>query len=457
MNDFINLFMFPYQRSLRGGLRIQAESVLKKLGIQTEVKALLVGVRRPGGSSPHSVCIEPEDGVWTLTTFDGVPEAVENAFKTHDGHNMFYSNDDVATREKPENIRRDCVKTTVQAALSRFDSEHGVISFFGPAHPILEHHVVPIIQVPSDVFELYPCLPVVTGWAGYKTSEGLISECLLGVLYGAVEEMGRPNPGRGYPMNSGSADEIIRRGAERLMRALCLSLFDNEFPFVDLFAYINELSALLYEGTKGKGRLLLIAPDNPDAVYSIRLASPVPFRQARWARKVLQMASSDFALIANGHAIHGLGDLSSQHDSSVQDAFWIDFVDHYRWNLRLGQRTIMRVAFGEARLPQEPLAKPRFFDSFLRYFLGTTENDAERIWDLLEVMAAEPHGSMIIIAADASTEAVRLAQQGMVVEPILMTPNLLRQVSKIDGTILLDPTGICHALGVILDGAANER
>jgi hypothetical protein len=36
-----------------------------------------------------------------------------------------------------------------------------------------------------------------------------------------------------------------------------------------------------------------------------------------------------------------------------------------------------------------------------------------------------------------------------------MTPDLLRRVSGIDGTIILDPHGICHAVGVILDGVAT--
>jgi hypothetical protein len=457
MNDFITLFMFPFQHSLRVGLKILAKSVLGQLGIEAEIKTLLVGVRRPGMAVSHPLCIEPENAEWTLDIFDGVPQAVQEAFETHDGHNMVYSNDEIAMQEKPENIRRDCVRKTVQAALSKVDAEAGVVSFFGPARPVGDYHVVPVIQIPSYVFELYPRLPVLKGWAEYQTSEGLLTECMLEVLAEAAEEMGRPNPGRGSPGDSRSASEIVRRGAARFMRCISLSLRDKEFPFVDLFASINELSSLLYERSKGTGRLLLVAPDNPALVYSLRLATPVAFRQARWARKILQLSSPEFALVANGHAIQGLGDLRAQHDSSALDAFWIDFIDHYHWNLRLGRQTLMRTAFGEARLPQEPIAQPRFYDSFLRQFLGTSERDADRMWHLLEVMADEQDGSMIMIATDAATEAARLSRQGMVVQPTLMTPELLRRAIKIDGTILVDPFGVCHALGVILDGLANER
>jgi hypothetical protein len=453
----ITLFMFPFQRSLRIGLKIRAESVLEKLGIEVELKTLLVGVRRPGAQAPHPVCIEPENAEWSLNVFSGVPEAVQEAFESHDGHRMVYSNDEIAMQEKPENIRRDCVRNTVRAALSKVDSAAGVVSFFGPARPVLDYHVVPVIQVPSYVFESYPPLPVVKDWGEYQTSEGLLSECMHNVLAEAAEEMGRTNPGRSFPMNTNSAAEIVRQAAEKFMKAISLSLRDKEFPFVDLFTSINELSSLLYEGSKGMGRLLLIAPDNPAIIYSLRLATPVAFRQARWARKILQMSSSEFALVGNAHAIQGLGDLTAQHDVSALDAFWIDFTDHCHWSLRLGQRTLMRTAFGEARLPQEPVMQPRFYDSFLRLFTGTSEGDAERMWQLLSIMADGQQGCMIMIATDAAAEAARLSRQGMVIEPTLLTSELLRTSSRIDGTILVDPFGVCHALGVILDGLANEQ
>jgi len=457
MNDTITLFMFPFQRSLRAGLKIRAESVLTQLGVTVEVKTLLVGIRWPGTPGPHPVCIEPENAEWTLETFDGVPKAVKETYDTHDGHNVIYGNDEIAMQEKPENIRRDCVRKTVQAALSKVDVKAGVVSFFGSACHVLGYYVVPVIQIPSHVFELYPPLSALTGWAGYKTSEGLLSECMRNVLVEGSEELRRRNPGRNFPMFSSSAPEIVRHSAESFMRSISLSLRDKEFPFVDLFTSINELSSLLYEGSKVVGRLLLVAPDNPLIVYSLRLAAPVPFRQARWARKVLQMSSPEFALVANGHAIHGLGDLDPVHDPSAQDAFWIDFVDHYHWNLRLGERTLMLTAFGDARLPDEPITQPRFFDSFLRLFSGTSQGDAERMWRLLEVMAEAQHGSMIVIATDAASEAARLSRQAMVIQPTLMTTELLCQTSKIDGTILVDPFGVCHAVGVILDGLANER
>jgi hypothetical protein len=123
----------------------------------------------------------------------------------------------------------------------------------------------------------------------------------------------------------------------------------------------------------------------------------------------------------------------------------------------LGRLTLMKTEFGQARLPEEPIAQPRFYDSFLRRFPGSGEADAYRMWCLLKIMSEGQHGSMVMIATDAAAEAARLSRQAMVIQPTLMTPELLRQATKIDGTILVDPFGVCHAVGVILDGVANER
>src|SRR5271167_4742695 len=127
MNDTITLFMFSFQRALRAGLKSRAESVLAQLGVAVEVKTLLVGVRWPGTSGPHAICIEPENAEWALDIFDGVTQAVKEAFDTHDARNLIYENDEIAMQEKPENIRRDCVRKTVQVALSEVDERAGVI------------------------------------------------------------------------------------------------------------------------------------------------------------------------------------------------------------------------------------------------------------------------------------------------------------------------------------------
>lgn len=70
---------------------------------------------------------------------------------------------------------------------------------------------------------------------------------------------------------------------------------------------------------------------------------------------------------------------------------------------------------------------------------------------------SQGHGSMIVVAEDAACEANRLCKQGTRIVPTKLTESLLRSVSGIDGTILLDPAGLCHAIGIILDGEATDE
>lgn len=167
------------------------------------------------------------------------------------------------------------------------------------------------------------------------------------------------------------------------------------------------------------------------------------------------MATNEISLVGDCQHIYGLGSIHEHYDPTSQEVFIIDFLDHYHWQVRCGEQVLLRSKYGEPTLPQEHINCDHFKDNLSRLFSDATPEDQERIWQLYLVATAQDHGSMIVIAEDAADEAKRFAQQGSVVEPTLMTEDLLKRVSSIDGTIILDPHGVCHAIGVILDGPAN--
>ena len=168
------------------------------------------------------------------------------------------------------------------------------------------------------------------------------------------------------------------------------------------------------------------------------------------------MASSDVALVVSEGRIYGLGRLRPDHDPTSLDAFTINFLDHYQWELRWGESALMYSRYREPRLPQEPISRERFLSNFLRVFPGAVQANGEHLWILFEMSAKMGHGTMLVIAEDAAAESARLSDQGTPIRPAQMTSELLERVSGIDGSILLDPTGVCHAIGVILDGEATS-
>lgn len=319
-----------------------------------------------------------------------------------------------------------------------------------------DYYVVPVIQVPEFIFQQFrPLKEKATEdrWAG-RGYLSFIHACMGILLAEATEELRGSDPGRSLMGNMRRADEIVRNAATNFMRTPALAV-TKRYTFSDLFERFNLISSLMYEGVKGTGRLLLVDPENKAIDYVLRFIQPVPFREPRWARKILQMAAKDIALIADSENIYGLGKLQANHDASAEDAFIVEFLDHYHWELQCGDQVLLRSRYGEPKLPQEPISRERFTVNYARLFPEASAADCDLVWILFNGALQQGHGSMIVVASDAADESRRLTQQGTSIEPTLMTAELLSRVSGIDGTIILDPHGICHAVGVILDGVAT--
>ena len=455
--SIINLFMWGYQDSYRIHIQILARDVLKKLGAPADAEVLLVGARRPGSKNANPICVEPEDGKWHLSLFEGLLDLVESTYKGHRLQNMFFG-DEPSMRDKPEWMRRDSVRTSVSKALEAFDTKHNVTSFCGESRRIDDYYVVPVIQIPNDTFEQFPPLPSKTAvdsqsGCGFRS---LIHAALYAVLHEATEELHNPDPGRFTHGSMRDAEEIIRIAAKDFLHTPGLSI-ERRYIHNDLFDALNLVSSLMYEGAKSIGQLILVDPDNEAVEFLAKFVEPVPFREPRWVRKVLQMAASGVGIVANSQYIYGLGRLKESHDSSSQDAFTVAFIDHYHWELYCGNQALLRSQYAVPKLPQEPFDKAAFLANYTRLFPLSSQDSGLHLWKLLRTQTSQEHGSMIVIAADAANEAKRLCKQGTSIVPTRLTESLLRSVSGIDGTILLDPNGFCHAIGIILDGEASDE
>ncbi|MDC7715591.1 hypothetical protein PQU96_15860 [Vogesella sp. LYT5W] len=279
---------------------------------------------------------------------------------------------------------------------------------------------------------------------------------MAAVLHEATEELQNPAPGRFTHHGMRSAEEVVRIAAKDFMHTPGLSV-EQRYIHTDLFDALNIVSSLMYEGAKGVGHLILVDPENDAVDFMVKFAEPVTFREPRWVRKVLQMATTGVGIIADSQHIYGLGQLKVSHDSSAQDAFTVTFIDHYHWVLRCGNQGLLRCHYAVPKLPQEPFDKAAFLANYVRLFPQSSQENGLHLWNLLLAQIRQEHGSMIVVAEDAASEARRLSKQGTSIVPTLLSESLLRSVSGIDGTILLDPSGVCHAIGIILDGEATDQ
>lgn len=456
MSRGIYLFMWGYQESFRISCQMLIRDVLEALGAEGNAEVFLVGARAPESNNKNEVCIEPEDGKWSLSIFSGLLDSIESIYNTHHLQNMFFG-DEPSMRDKPKWMRQDSTRRAVENALKGFDNVNEVMSFCGETQRLGEYYITPVIQIPESTFIKFPALkhkPKENRQQGYGY-RSLIHAAIFTVLNEVSERLQSPEPGRNTFRAMRSPEEIIQIAAKGFLRTPGLSI-EERYYGDGLFEQLNLVSSLLYEGGKGIGSLILINPENEAIDYLIQFKQPVALRESRWVRKILQMAVSGSAIIADSQRIYGLGYLKPAHDSSEQDAFTINFLDHYSWELCCGDQAFLRSNYGVAKLPQEYFDQESFIANYIRLFPLSSVEDGLHLWNLLKVQIKQEYGSMIAVTEDAAIEATRLNKQGTSIVPTRLTESLLQSISGIDGTILLDPYGFCHAFGVILDGEVND-
>lgn len=453
----IYLFMWGYQESYRLIVQRLVRDVLKKLGAPIDAEVLLVGVSHPDSKKENPVCVEPEYGKWKLSLFDELVRDFEENYKNNPLQNVFYG-DAPSMRDKPERMRRDSVRMAVANALEVFDAEHGVMSFCGEARCVNGYYVTPVVQIPNETFVKFPAL--INNFQGneYKKSGfcSFIHAAVSAVLREATRELQNPEPGRFAYDSMRDVEELVRIAARDLLYTPGL-LIERSYMYGDLFDALNNVSSLMYEGARGIGQIILVDPDSDAVEYLVKFIEPVNFSDPRWVRKILQMATEDVGVIANSERIYGLGALKSWHDASAQDAFTVNFIDHYHWELCCGDQKLLRSRYAVPRLPQEPFNQEDFLANYARLFPGASRDDGRSLLELVLLQIIQDHGSMIVISEDAANEACRLGKQGTKIVPTQLNEALFRSASKVDGAILLDPMGVCHAVGIILDGEAIDQ
>ena len=445
--DIIDQFMWGFQRHFRGNIEFRTRYVLEAIGFEGTAEVLLVGLARDGHSVRHQVCVEPEEGRWAQSMFATLPSDAELAAQNHPDRLIFYS-DEQTSREQPERIRRRAISETVARLLADDDLRAGVKSFCSDAIPYQDYYVVTVIQLSATAVAALPVIRYT--WMREDQEMNLLTACIGQILEQAEIELCRatPAPGQGLADSMRlDAGEIIARAARSLMRRPFIG--DRDIN-TGLFEPIEEVSKLLYEGSLGEGGLILAERDDPRLVYLLHLEQPVPIHNARWLRKLLQMASGDAALVTDYKHVYGLATLADAQDPPYR----IDVAGPQKWDLRRGQQHFIRVTDGRPRLPQEPIPAARLRTNARRIFPEIDEADAERMHEAMDILLSLGRGGMVVFAADAASEAERLERQGSRIRPTMLSRELLERATMIDGSILADPRGQCHAIGVILDGGA---
>jgi hypothetical protein len=226
-------------------------------------------------------------------------------------------------------------------------------------------------------------------------------------------------------------------------------LFGAQLALV-LYDLIEEIALLSYESVANSGCLMLCCPEDL-APLNVEFNSPFSLRDTRGARKMLQVSDEQLWIVCDGINLHGF----TRGSGNSMNAFVVQFRDRGVWDLVQGDSTVlMRVGSVSNAFVVPSVSKSTFFRDVGQVFGSAS---VQELWEIVSTASGQSRGTNLLICENAALEAERLDAQCTRVFPVRLSPFLVERVTSIDGSVILDPQGICHALGAILDGAATRR
>lgn len=450
----IDLFIWGFQRHFQISVQCAAAKLFGALDPEIEPQIMLLGLRREGTPSQHPVCLEPDDCGWAPSDFDKV-RGDSDRFLENDGQeNVMTTNarhyDSIQRRR-----RADANEAAVLAALKRSSPQNVAEDYyFSGLLPVDDYDVGIVLRLRFGKRRPY-IIPQVHGWDQMRIPGSLVeaaANCLLG---DALRALYVPAPASVEEYYGKDSDEILRKAASSLMLMPVFAAggVDGLYGLYDACNYIASLN---YEGAESKGGMLLADAAHPNIQFLYRLLKPVSLGRHRAIRKLLEVTKTGASLITDGDQVQGVGRMIGKYDEQRSDLLQLRFTGHHKWELLHGENCLMRVAYGVPTLPRPALDEKRFSEAFEIVFSEPSRFKARKLYDLALEACLQRKGTIMIFSPKASEESVRLANQSTPIEPLLLSVQHIRDLTAIDGALLVDLDGVCHSIGTILDGEATS-
>lgn len=431
--ETIDQFMWGFQPDFRRAVESKAEAALSTIGLPVEVRAVLVGFATVDARQQHRVCIEPENGSLNPGHLSGVPDRAEALYAASPESRAIYIDNPQLDSQRRAALRSGFRARALVEAIEASGLFDGLTFFASESAPIGDYEVHTCLGVPTVDLE---GLPALRGWSLHQ---GVIAECLRR----ADTALYLPDPGQVGTFTD-RPENIVRAAARRLAYATVCTV--GGWP-ADLFHAVNEFTSLSYERAAAGGHLTVVDSQKVDDRVRVRFRQPVSLNDSKIIRKLLELSDESTSVITNGQEAHGLGSREPASDTAE-----VSIRGHAEWDLSVGNKALMRLVYGKAKLPSPPLARHKI-DETAQHVFGSVDMDC--IWPIIEAARHSGHGMMLVVADSPEEEASRLGGQAVPIDPEHLSPDDIARLGRVDGAVLLGPDGRCHAFGVILDGAAT--
>ena len=448
----LKYFMWAHQHSTQNSIQRYAEKLFQEISPKIKPRVFLLGVLREKKENTeyiqYPVCMQPEECGIDLTLFNDVDSLANSIWEKDDRRRMLYGMPYL--HENFQNkVKRDSVRRAIQQLVDKNFEGKKIVSCVSQSVQIEGYEVFVVLQFDEIDFNSFYGLTGDT-----KLSRKSFFDSLIWTFLGeSLDTMYRPRADTSPQSISTDKKEVMRLAASDFVSSIISAVCESRGPWQFLNT-CNYVSSLKYEGDSSIGRLIVCKEGHPNLEISLKLSTPVGFTEYRKIRKLLEIASRDLSLYSDGQEILGLGKIKDGYDDENQNLLEIKFNGPYKWELGHGKHTMLIVEHTNPRLPKLKVNKEIFDDLLNRIFLGISKENLENLWKIVDTATMQKHGALLIISKEAETESARLVNQSTKIEPTMLNESLIRNVTSIDGAVMLDSNGICHSIGVILDGIA---
>jgi DNA integrity scanning protein DisA with diadenylate cyclase activity len=448
------MYIWGFQQHFQVSINTTAKEIFKelKLGLNPEVWVVGIWGEDNGLENPNPVDIVTIDTPFEPKLFSDVNQIAKEIYEDDPNRAIIIS--DVRAENKYHQKLK--LKAKVNAMNKVLSEEYeGLDTTFNISMPvkIRGFWVFIILKLSKEAVKTIPSLNKSNVLGRYEIKKSLLEATISNYLRACSTALQIPDVGEELNVLNRNGLEFIRSAGEVFLNSLAFKFHGHHFNLFDLF---NLISSQYYEGAESSGRIIIAQNEHPAINVTLKFSDPINLSNHKAIRKLLEMTNDTLSLIANGNEVYGIGYVTD-YDFKAEDLFVIEFNGHFKWELKHHEKILMVVEYNQPRLPKERIGKELFSDHFSRIFSSIKQNDIDTVWEIILAATEQKHGTMVVISNKADEEAVRLNGQCIIVEPIHLTSEIMRLVTAIDGAVLLDPNGECHALGVILDGLASDK
>lgn len=439
-----------YQYIFESSIQSTFSELLRHIGYEGSGFVELVALKWSADRESYDIVCSDELREFDLSPFLKLEQLAQKCYEAHPRYDLIHT--DPRLHEQQQHALQENMRGAAIAQI--FESLANGTRMYLDGHPTVvsdnEIYVVAgldlatyrrvpqITKVFHDHLPVYPSFPyaVVRKFLAWTTRALLKEEPGLGAIDISPSEIARGALGDFATGLYLCAGQAFGKGAADRMSAI---------------------SALPYEGRPGRGRIVVSKRHHPAIEVKLALHHPVALRNERAVRKLLEAGGTAFDLLSDGEDVYGLGLVEPKHyDGSPEDLFAFSIEARGVWTINHAESPLVRVIDGAPRLPKLPLDVGKLRDAIER--LLSQGANLDELAEIALSLGRPEHGAMLVISNSAADEAQRLNSQAwQLLEPAVMSPELAKQLTEIDGAILIDPSGMCHAIGVILDGQACKH